>query len=259
MRGAGDPDTAQLRVSFDDFASVASFSFAWNTLAGAAELRGLRPHGVHARRLHGHWLTTSSPRSGSSSRPRRSMNASAGLVGGLAALPGRRLRGDRRGQARSTPERRSSSSPASTTTSRPGAVHPRRDPRPGSGPRVRRRRAPAARRVLAGFLADEGRFADAFERASRAGSAAVTALLTNSGSIGEPGRAVAALTSPKLGDRALKPGDEVITVAAGFPTTVNPIIQNGLVPVFVDVRRRRRTTSTSTQLEAAICAEARAR
>ena len=44
-----------------------------------------------------------------------------------------------------------------------------------------------------------------------------------------------ALTSPKLGDRALKAGDEVITVAAGFPTTVNPTVQNGLVPVFVDV------------------------
>lgn len=47
--------------------------------------------------------------------------------------------------------------------------------------------------------------------------------------------ALTALTSPKLKERALKPGDEVITVAAGFPTTVNPIIQNGLVPVFVDV------------------------
>lgn len=47
--------------------------------------------------------------------------------------------------------------------------------------------------------------------------------------------ALTALTSPKLGDRALKPGDEVITVAAGFPTTVNPTIQNGLIPVFVDV------------------------
>jgi CDP-4-dehydro-6-deoxyglucose reductase, E1 len=44
-----------------------------------------------------------------------------------------------------------------------------------------------------------------------------------------------ALTSPKLGDRRLKPGDEVVTVAAGFPTTVAPIIQNRLVPVFVDV------------------------
>lgn len=47
--------------------------------------------------------------------------------------------------------------------------------------------------------------------------------------------ALTALTSPKLGVRALKPGDEVITVAAGFPTTVNPTIQNGLIPVFVDV------------------------
>uniref|UniRef100_UPI0019D4BE9E DegT/DnrJ/EryC1/StrS family aminotransferase n=1 Tax=Vibrio vulnificus TaxID=672 RepID=UPI0019D4BE9E len=47
--------------------------------------------------------------------------------------------------------------------------------------------------------------------------------------------ALTALTSPKLGDRQLKPGDEVIAVAAGFPTTVNPTIQNGLVPVFVDV------------------------
>jgi CDP-6-deoxy-D-xylo-4-hexulose-3-dehydrase len=47
--------------------------------------------------------------------------------------------------------------------------------------------------------------------------------------------ALSALTSPKLGERRLKPGDEVITVAAGFPTTVNPILQNRLVPVFVDV------------------------
>ena len=47
--------------------------------------------------------------------------------------------------------------------------------------------------------------------------------------------ALTALTSPKLGERQLKPGDEMITVAAGFPTTVNPAIQNGLVPVFVDV------------------------
>jgi CDP-6-deoxy-D-xylo-4-hexulose-3-dehydrase len=47
--------------------------------------------------------------------------------------------------------------------------------------------------------------------------------------------ALSALTSPKLGDRALKPGDEVLTVAAGFPTTVTPILQNGLVPVYVDI------------------------
>ncbi|MGW0499681.1 lipopolysaccharide biosynthesis protein RfbH [Streptomyces sp. NPDC003007] len=58
--------------------------------------------------------------------------------------------------------------------------------------------------------------------------------LTNSGSSANL-LAVSALTSHVLEDRRLRPGDEVITVAAGFPTTVNPILQNGLVPVFVDV------------------------
>jgi dTDP-4-dehydro-2,6-dideoxy-D-glucose 3-dehydratase len=58
--------------------------------------------------------------------------------------------------------------------------------------------------------------------------------LTNSGSSANL-LAMTALTSPNLGDGRLRPGDEVITVAAGFPTTVNPIIQNGLVPVFVDI------------------------
>jgi CDP-6-deoxy-D-xylo-4-hexulose-3-dehydrase len=58
--------------------------------------------------------------------------------------------------------------------------------------------------------------------------------LVNSGSSANL-LAVAALMSPQLEDSALQPGDEVITVAAGFPTTVNPILQNGLVPVFVDV------------------------
>lgn len=59
--------------------------------------------------------------------------------------------------------------------------------------------------------------------------------VTNSGSSANL-LAFYALTSPKLGDRAIKRGDEVITVAAGFPTTVNPIIQFGAVPVFVDVK-----------------------
>lgn len=58
-------------------------------------------------------------------------------------------------------------------------------------------------------------------------------VLCNSGSSANL-LAVSALTSPRLGRRALSPGDEVITVAAGFPTTVAPIIQNGLVPVFID-------------------------
>ena len=69
---------------------------------------------------------------------------------------------------------------------------------------------------------------------SRAGWASASASLVNSGSSANL-LAVSALTSPKLGERRLLPGDEVITVAAGFPTTVNPIFQNGLVPVFVDV------------------------
>ncbi|MGH3621532.1 MAG: lipopolysaccharide biosynthesis protein RfbH [Sciscionella sp.] len=58
--------------------------------------------------------------------------------------------------------------------------------------------------------------------------------LTNSGSSANL-VALSALTSPRLEDRRLRPGDEVITTAAGFPTTVNPILQNGLVPVFVDI------------------------
>jgi CDP-6-deoxy-D-xylo-4-hexulose-3-dehydrase len=61
-----------------------------------------------------------------------------------------------------------------------------------------------------------------------------SASLVNSGSSANL-VALSALTSPKLGIRQLKPGDEVITVAAGFPTTVNPIFQNRLVPVFIDV------------------------
>ena len=60
------------------------------------------------------------------------------------------------------------------------------------------------------------------------------AFMVNSGSSANL-LALTTLTSPHLGDRALKPGDEVLTVAAGFPTTVTPILQNGLVPVYVDV------------------------
>src|SRR5579863_5699900 len=79
-----------------------------------------------------------------------------------------------------------------------------------------------------------GRFAKEFERKLARFVGVRCASLVNSGSSANL-VAVSALTSPKLGERRLKPGDEVITVAAGFPTTVNPIIQNRLVPVFVDV------------------------
>jgi CDP-4-dehydro-6-deoxyglucose reductase, E1 len=79
-----------------------------------------------------------------------------------------------------------------------------------------------------------GRFAEEFERKLARFVGVRCASLVNSGSSANL-LAVSALTSPKLGDRRLRPGDEVITVAAGFPTTLNPIIQNRLVPVFVDV------------------------
>jgi CDP-6-deoxy-D-xylo-4-hexulose-3-dehydrase len=80
-----------------------------------------------------------------------------------------------------------------------------------------------------------GRFAAEFERDFAAFMGVRCASLVNSGSSANL-VALSCLTSPSLGERRLRAGDEVITVAAGFPTTVNPIIQNGLVPVFVDVQ-----------------------
>ncbi len=82
-----------------------------------------------------------------------------------------------------------------------------------------------------------GRFNVEFEKAFAAKLGVKYALSTNSGSSANL-LALTALTSPKLGERRLKKGDEVIAVAAGFPTTVNPILQNGLVPVFVDLELR---------------------
>ncbi|MHB1304800.1 MAG: lipopolysaccharide biosynthesis protein RfbH [Acidiphilium sp.] len=79
-----------------------------------------------------------------------------------------------------------------------------------------------------------GRFNKGFEAALAKVTGVRRALTTNSGSSANL-LAVTALTSHVLGEKALKPGDEVITCATGFPTTVNPILQNGLVPVFLDV------------------------
>ena len=87
--------------------------------------------------------------------------------------------------------------------------------------------------ALDGWLTT-GRFNDAFEKKLAAFLGVRHVITVNSGSSANL-VALATLTSPKLGERALKPGDEVITVAAGFPTTVNPILHFGLVPVFVDV------------------------
>src|SRR5262249_35817043 len=84
------------------------------------------------------------------------------------------------------------------------------------------------------FWLTTGRYARRFERELARFVGIRHALICNSGSSANL-LALSALTSPKLRDRRLLPGDEVITVAAGFPTTVNPIILNRLVPVFVDV------------------------
>jgi CDP-6-deoxy-D-xylo-4-hexulose-3-dehydrase len=84
------------------------------------------------------------------------------------------------------------------------------------------------------FWLTSGRFADAFERRFAKVFGRRHCILVNSGSSANLA-AFSALTSPKLGSRRVKPGDEVITVAAGFPTTVNPIIQQRAVPVFLDV------------------------
>jgi CDP-6-deoxy-D-xylo-4-hexulose-3-dehydrase len=84
------------------------------------------------------------------------------------------------------------------------------------------------------FWLTTGRYAERFERSFADLFGLRHALLVNSGSSANL-VALSCLTSPTLGERALRAGDEVITVASSFPTTVNPILQNGLVPVFVDV------------------------
>src|SRR3984957_20164051 len=101
-----------------------------------------------------------------------------------------------------------------------------------------------------------GRFNDEFE-AKLAAFLGVRYLITvNSGSSANL-VAFTTLTSPSLGDRAIKPGDEVIGVAAGFPTTVNPILQFGAVPVFVDVELGTYNID-ATQIEAAISPKTKA-
>ena len=82
------------------------------------------------------------------------------------------------------------------------------------------------------------------------------AFMVNSGSSANL-LALSSLTSPRLGERRLKPGDEVLTVAAGFPTTVTPILQNGLIPVYVDIDLATYVANEQA-LEAAISPKTRA-
>lgn len=109
--------------------------------------------------------------------------------------------------------------------------------------------------ALDGWLTT-GRFNAAFEKRLSAFLARNHAITVNSGSSANL-VAMTTLTSPKLRKRQLKPGDEVITVAAGFPTTVNPIVINGLVPVFLDVQIPTYNIDT-TLLEEAITPRTRA-
>ncbi len=106
------------------------------------------------------------------------------------------------------------------------------------------------------FWLTTGRFARNFEPAFAAFMGQAHALLVNSGSSANL-LAVSALCSPQLGERALRPGDEVLTCAAGFPTTVNPILQNQLVPVFLDVHLPTYNVDVN-QLEAAVGPRTRA-
>ena len=106
------------------------------------------------------------------------------------------------------------------------------------------------------FWLTSGRFADRFEHDFARFCGIRYAMLVNSGSSANLA-ALSCLTSPKLGERQLRPGDEVITLATGFPTTVNPIVQNQLVPVFVDVDLSTYNLDV-TQLEAAYTERTRA-
>jgi CDP-6-deoxy-D-xylo-4-hexulose-3-dehydrase len=106
------------------------------------------------------------------------------------------------------------------------------------------------------FWLTAGRYATEFERAFAQFFGLRHAMLVNSGSSANL-LALSCLTSPRLRGRQLRPGDEVITVAAGFPTTVNPIVQNGLIPVFVDVTLPTYNIDVS-QLDAALSDRTRA-
>jgi CDP-6-deoxy-D-xylo-4-hexulose-3-dehydrase len=106
------------------------------------------------------------------------------------------------------------------------------------------------------FWLTTGRYAEQFEREFAKYLGVRYAMLCNSGSSANL-LALTALTSPALGERRLVPGDEVITVAAGFPTTVNPILQNNLVPVFLDIELRTYDVTVS-QIEEAVSPRTRA-
>jgi CDP-6-deoxy-D-xylo-4-hexulose-3-dehydrase len=114
----------------------------------------------------------------------------------------------------------------------------------------------AAVQASADFWLTSGPYTEKFESQFAKTVGMRHAFMVNSGSSANL-LALSALTSPKLGERALKPGDEVITVAAGFPTTVTPILQNNLMPVYVDIDLGTYVANEAA-LEAAISSKTRA-
>jgi CDP-6-deoxy-D-xylo-4-hexulose-3-dehydrase len=114
----------------------------------------------------------------------------------------------------------------------------------------------AAVRASLDFWLTSGPYTEKFESQFAKTVGMRHAFMVNSGSSANL-LALSALTSPKLGDRALKPGDEVITVAAGFPTTVTPILQTNMVPVYVDIDLGTYVANEAA-LEAAISPKTRA-
>jgi CDP-6-deoxy-D-xylo-4-hexulose-3-dehydrase len=111
-------------------------------------------------------------------------------------------------------------------------------------------------RAVSDFWLTAGPYTEKFESRFAKTVGMRHAFMVNSGSSANL-LALSALTSPKLGEKALKPGDEVITVAAGFPTTVTPILQNNMVPVYVDIDLGTYVANEAA-LEAAISPKTRA-
>jgi CDP-6-deoxy-D-xylo-4-hexulose-3-dehydrase len=142
------------------------------------------------------------------------------------------------------------------------SIHPKKDFIPGSTPVPVTGKVfgyeeiSAAIQASADFWLTSGPYTEKFESRFAKTVGMRHAFMVNSGSSANL-LAMSALMSPKLGDRALKPGDEVITVAAGFPTTVTPILQNNLTPVYVDIDLGTYVANEAA-LEAAISPKTRA-
>lgn len=142
------------------------------------------------------------------------------------------------------------------------ALHPEKDFVPGvssipvTGKVFGAQEIQAAINASMDFWLTSGPFTEKFESRFAKTVGMRHAFMVNSGSSANL-LALSTLTSPELGDKALRPGDEVITVAAGFPTTVTPILQNGLIPVYVDVDLGT-YVANEEQLEAAVSSRTRA-